>query len=220
MNRKSDAQLKREVETELSWDTKTWDQKIRIEVHDGIVTLDGVVSTYAQKVAAESATHRIKGVTDVANELSVHPRRPYTDAQIARTVRRALRSAALIPDERVTTTVTDGWVKLEGKVDSLTQRFDAEWVVENLVGVAGVVNDLEVDPPGVDALKLRHTIEQALERRADREAERLRIDIFDGEVDLYGRVHSWPERDAVVGCISHAPGVRKVNDNLRIDPYF
>ena len=220
MNRKSDARLKHEVETELSWDTKTWDQKIGIEVHDGIVTLNGAVSTYAQKVAAQSVAHRIKGVTDVANELSIHPRRKYTDAQVARTVRRALRSAALIPDERVTTTVTDGWVKLEGKVESLTQRFDAEWVVENLVGVAGVVNEFEVDPPGVDALKLRQTIEQALERRADREAERLRIDIIDGEVELYGRVHSWPERDAVVGCISHAPGVRKVNDNLRIDPYF
>ena len=60
MNRKSDARLKHEVETELSWDTKTWDQKIGIEVHDGIVTLNGVVSTYAQKVAAESVAHRIK----------------------------------------------------------------------------------------------------------------------------------------------------------------
>ena len=75
-------------------------------------------------------------------------------------------------------------------------------------------------PDLVDAAALRRSIENALERRADREAERLRIDIVDGEVDLYGRVHSWPEREAVVGSVSHAPGVKKVNDNLQIDPYF
>lgn len=220
MNRKSDSQVKHEVQSELAWDTRTWDQKIRAEVHDGIVTISGRVSNYAQKVAAESAAHRVKGVTDVANELSVHPEREHTDAQIARVVRQALKWAALVPHDRITSTVTDGWVKLEGKVDSLTQRSDAEWVVENLVGVAGVINELEVHSPGVDVVALRRSIENALERRADREAERLRIAIVDGEVELYGRVHSWPEREAVVGSISYAPGVRKVNDNLQIDPYF
>jgi osmotically-inducible protein OsmY len=67
---------------------------------------------------------------------------------------------------------------------------------------------------------LREEIEFALERRADREAERLRIEVNDGEVDLWGRVHSWQERRAVLGSISHAPGVTQVRDHFRIDPYF
>jgi osmotically-inducible protein OsmY len=89
-----------------------------------------------------------------------------------------------------------------------------------LVGVAGVINELKVEPHTVDPKSLRQAIETILELRADREAQGLRIDVVDGEVSLFGRVHSWPERKAVVGYVSHAPGVKKVTDNLQIDPYF
>ena len=74
-------------------------------------------------------------------------------------------------------------------------------------------------PPG-DANMLRDTIEAALERRADRESVKLRMVVMGGQVDLFGRVHSWQERKAVIGSISHAKGVEKINDRLRIDPYF
>gem|GEM_PF-4394599 len=38
--------------------------------------------------------------------------------------------------------------------------------------------------------------------------------------DLWGRVHSWQEKRAVLGSMSHAPGVSRVVDHLRVDPYF
>jgi osmotically-inducible protein OsmY len=220
MKKKTDAQLKHDVESELKWDTRTWNQNIDVDVADGIVTLNGSVSNYAEKIAAESVVHRVMGVTDVANELFVRHKRPRPDVEVARTVRNALKWAALVPAERITTTVTDGWVKLEGKVNSLSERADAEWVIENLVGVAGVINELQVEPMHVDSKELQQMIETVLERRADREAENLRVDVVDGKVSLFGRVHSWPERKAIVGCISHAPGVKGVTDNLQIDPYF
>jgi len=84
----------------------------------------------------------------------------------------------------------------------------------------GVINKLIVRKRAVDARKLRGRIESALERRADREAERLRVEVADGDVDLFGRVHSLQEKRAVVGSISHAPGVTEVRDHLEIDPYF
>jgi osmotically-inducible protein OsmY len=220
MQRRTDDEIKHAVLNELSWDTRTWDQKISVEVSCGVVTLEGTVASYGQKVAAETAAHNVAGVLDVANELFVKHPQSHSDFQIARAVRQALRWSALFPHDRIMTTVTDGWVKLEGKVNSLTERSDAEWAVENLVGVVGVINELVVEPPTTDTDALRESIERALERRADREAERLRIDVKDGEVTLFGRVHSWPERKAVVGAISHAHGVSKINDNLQIDPYF
>jgi len=220
MHRKSDSEIKHAVVNELSWDARTWDQNINVDVSDGIVTLVGTVASYGQKIAAETAAHNVSGVLDVANELFVKHPQAHTDFQIARAVRQALRWSALFPHERIRTTVTEGWVKLEGKVNSLTERSDAEWAIENLVGVVGVINELVVEPPTTDTDALLESIERALERRADREAERLRIDVKDGEVTLFGRVHSWPERKAVVGSISHAHGVRKINDNLEIDPYF
>lgn len=221
MKRKTDEELKHEVASELSWDTRTWDQKIDVSVTDGTVDLSGVVGSYGQKRAAEAAAHKVTGVLDVANELIVRTPRRYSDKQIAKAVRSALEWDALVPDDQITSTVSEGWVTLSGEVNSLSQRADAEWAVEKIAGVAGVVNKITVDrTPKTDPVRLRESIEAALERRATREADRLRIDVDNGEVSLYGRVHSWPEREAVVGSISHAPGVKKIINNLRIDPYF
>jgi osmotically-inducible protein OsmY len=38
-------------------------------------------------------------------------------------------------------------------------------------------------------------------------------------VTLRGQVGSWAEKRAAVETTSHAPGVRAVNDELRVSPY-
>jgi len=222
MNRKSDNEIKNQVLRELKWDSRIGWSEIGVEVMEGVVTLTGVVSSYAQKLAAQEAAHRINGVLDVANDVEVRPEGVFVrlDAEIALAVRHVLEWDALVPDERIKSTISDGWVTLEGDVDFWQQREDAERTVLRLEGVIGVTNEITVAPKVVDAEELREEIEYALERRADREAERLRIEVQDGAVDLFGRVHSWQEKRAVLGSISHAPGVAQIRDHLRIDPYF
>lgn len=222
MNKKSDGEIKNQVLRELKWDSRIGWSKIGVEVMQGLVTLTGVVSSYAQKLAAQDAAHRISGVLDVANDIEVKPAGTFvrSDADIALAVRHVLLWDALVPDERIKSTVSDGWVTLEGDVDFWHQRQDAEQTVLRLEGVIGVTNQIKVAPKRVDPMELREEIECALEQRADREAERLRIEVHDGEVDLFGRVHSWQEKRAVIGSISHAPGVTAIRDHLRIDPYF
>jgi osmotically-inducible protein OsmY len=193
-----------------------------VGVSDGVVTLTGVVSSYAQKFAAQEATHRVTGVLDVANDIDVNPVDSFmrTDTEIASAVRNALEWDALVPNELIQSTVSDGWVTLEGQVDYWRERSDAERAIRRLAGVVGVNNKITIRKNEVNAKQLREEIEFALERRADREAERLRIEVNDGAVDLWGRVHSWQEKRAVLGSISHAPGVTQLRDHLRIDPYF
>jgi osmotically-inducible protein OsmY len=222
MNKKSDGEIKNQVLRELKWDSRIAWSKIGVEVKQGVVTLTGVVSSYAQKLAAQDAAHRISGVLDVANDVEVKPEglSDRTDADIALAVRHVLLWDALVPDDRIKSTVSDGWVTLEGDVDFWRQRQDAEQTVLRLEGVIGVTNQIRVAPKTVDPMELREEIECALEQRADREAERLRIEVHDGAVDLFGRVHSWQEKRAVIGSISHAPGVTAIRDHLRIDPYF
>lgn len=222
MNRKSDGEIKNQVLRELKWDSRIGWSQIGVEVMEGVVTLKGVVSSYAQKLAAQDAAHRINGVLDVANDVEVRPEGIFvrSDADIALAVRHVLEWDALVPDERIKSTVSAGWVTLEGDVDFWHQRQNAERSILRLEGVIGVTNQITVAPKRVDPKELREEIEYALERRADREAERLRIEVHDGAVDLFGRVHSWQERRAVVGSISHAPGVSAIRDHLRIDPYF
>jgi len=220
MRKKTDDEIKHEVRGELAWDTRTWDQKIEVNVDNGVVTLTGTTSSDGQKQAAQAAAHKALGVMDVANDILVRAERPHSDAEIAHAVRHALEWDVLVPDTQITSTISDGWVKLEGKVNSFKERTDAARAVENVTGVAGVINEIEVSGPKANMKTLRESIEAALERRAEREAERLRVEIVDDQVNLFGKVHSSPERKAIVDSISHAPGVTKINDYLRIDPYF
>ena len=220
--RRSDTQLAQRIMRELKWDSRIDWTSINVTVNDGVVTLTGTVPTYAEKLAAQSAAHRVTGVLDVANDIEVKPVNQFvrTDTQIASAVRAALEWDALVPNELIQSTVSNGWVTLEGEVDFWRERVDAEHAIRQLAGVVGVINGITVRKRPIDSNELRSEIELALERRADREAERLRVEVNDGAVDLFGRVHSWQEKRAVVGSISHAPGVIQVRDHLRIDPYF
>jgi len=219
---KSDLQIQQDVMREMRWDTRIGATEVGVEVDKGIVTLTGTVDSYAKKHAAKRAAHRVAGVLDVAEDIRVHfpGSARKTDAEIARAVRLTLEWDVFVPDTKIRSTVSDGWVTLEGEVEFLREREDAARAVRNLAGVKGVWNQLLVQTKKVDPSKVRKMIEEALERRAEREAEGIRVEVDDGSVTLTGRVRSWLEKGAVTGAVSHAPGVRSLNDRLRVDPFF
>jgi len=222
LERRTDRDLKHRVLRELKWDSRISWASINVDVNEAVATLTGSVPTYAQKVAAQEAAHRVVGVLDVANDIEVNPIDGFvrSDTELARAVRSALEWDALVPDDQIQSTVSDGWVTLEGEVNNGRERTDAERAIKRLTGVVGLINKITIRKQAVNEAQLREEIEDALGIRADREAERLRIEVHDGVVDLRGRVHSWQERRAVLGSIGHAPGVTQVRDHLRIDPYF
>lgn len=222
LEKRSDHELAQRIMRELKWDSRVEWATINVQVNNAVATLTGVVSSYAKKIAAQEAAHRVAGILDVANDLDVKPvdRFARTDTDIASAVRSALEWDALVPNEFIRSTVSNGWVTLEGEVEYWREREDAERAILRLAGVVGVTNQITIRKRPVNPSELREQIEYALERRADREAERLRVDVHEGAVDLWGRVHSWQEKRAVIGSIAHAPGVTEVKDHLRVDPYF
>ena len=222
LERRSDRDLKRRILRELKWDSRISWGTINVEVDDGVATLGGSVPSYAQKVAAQEAAHRVVGVLDVANDIEVNPSDGLvrSDTELAHAVRSALEWDALVPDDQIQSTVSAGWITLEGEVNNGRERTDAEKVIRRLTGVVGVINKITIRKQVVDESRLREEIENALETRADRQTERLRIEVHDGAVDLWGRVHSWQEKRAIIGSLAHAPGVTQLKDHLRIDPYF
>jgi osmotically-inducible protein OsmY len=206
----------------LQCDTREEQTVVCVEVDQGVVTLTGTVSSWGKKMAAQEAAHRVSGVLDVANDLDVVipgiGRK--TDTEIAQSVRQALEWDVFVPDTKIRTTITNGWVTLEGDVDTVRQKEDAGHAIKNLAGVRGISNNLEVNPPiRLVAQDVRTHIEQALERQAEREAKRIVVDVKDGQVTMTGLVHSWAERDAVLGAARGTQGVRNVNDQIRVNPY-
>ena len=61
-------------------------------------------------------------------------------------------------------------------------------------------------------------LETALERRAERDAARIQLDVDEGRVTMSGTVHSWTERKAVVGAAWGTRGVDAVIDKLHVVP--
>lgn len=218
--KKSDSQIHRDVLEELRWDSRVDETEVGVQVNGGVVTLTGTVTSWAKRVAAQEAARRVIGVLDVANDtkVKVSGGLARTDTEIAQAVRQALEWDVFVPNERITSTVTDGWVTLEGPVESWSQRDAAERAVRNLSGVKMVVNKIIVKPAQPMTGDVRKAIEEALERRAEREARNIGVDVRDGTVTLTGPVHSWAERKSVLAAARFTPGVRAVEDRLRTEP--
>jgi osmotically-inducible protein OsmY len=216
--RKSDSQIQQDVLRELKWDPRVEETEVGIEVENGVVTLTGNVSSWAKKFAAQEAAHRVYGVLDVANDIAVKApgTLPVTDTDIAQAVRRTLEWDVFVPHEQITSTVSNGWVTLAGNVELWNDREAADRAIRNLQGVRGVTNTITVTPPKASSLEVRRAIEGALERRAEREAKKIHVEVSDGTVTLTGTVQSWQEKEAVASAARFTPGVQSVDNQLRI----
>jgi osmotically-inducible protein OsmY len=215
---KSDSQLQEEVLSEFRWDTRVNEAKVDLKVVAGLVTLTGTVDSLAKKIAAQEAAHRVHGVLDVANDIQVKSPNAYglTDTEIAQAVRTAINWDVWITED-IRCTVTDGWVTLDGTVNSLRER-DYAWVaIRNMRGVRGMSNNLIIqarEPETAGQIKI--LIEKALERRTEKEIDGIKVEVHDGSVVLAGRVNSWSEKQAVLATVNCAPGVKVVKDNMCI----
>jgi osmotically-inducible protein OsmY len=216
--RKSDSQIQQDVLRELKWDARVEETEVGVEVDKGVVTLTGTVSSWAKKVAAEEAAHRVYGVLDVANDIVVKTPgvTPVTDTEIAQAVRQTLEWDVFVPHQRITSTISNGWVTLSGTVDLWNERESAERAIRNLEGVRGLTSNITVTPSKASSPEVRRAIEEALERRAEREAKKIQVTVSDGTVTLTGTVQSWQEKEAVASAARFTLGVRSVDNQLRI----
>jgi osmotically-inducible protein OsmY len=63
---------------------------------------------------------------------------------------------------------------------------------------------------------IEEAIHEALERRAQIEADRLQISFDHGTATLIGEVGTWKEKLAIIDAVSHAPGVEMVKVDLQV----
>jgi osmotically-inducible protein OsmY len=215
---KSDAQLKRDVESELEWDPSINATHVGVTVEAGVVTLSGHLDTFAEKYAAERAAQRVEGVKAVAVELDVRlgVGSQRTDAEIAVAAESALQWNTLVPEERIKVMVEKGWITLSGEVDWDYQRNHAFKAVRSLLGVVGVSNDITLKPQ-VTPANVSARIQGALQRQAEREAKGIEILVRGHTVTLKGKVHSWAERSAAQGAAWSAPGITSVVNELHVE---
>lgn len=218
MIKRTDGQLQMDVLNELKWEPGVRHAKIGVSVDNGVVTLSGLVPTYSEKVIAEQTARRVKGVRAVAEDLEVRlDYQPKTsDAEIAKRVADVLEWNSLIPNDKISVTVEDRVVRLMGNVDWKYQKDLAFKDASKITGVIRVDNWIEVSPTAQKEV-IRDRIEDAFERQADLDAEKVQVMTEGHKVILSGKVGSWNQRSIAERAAWAAPGVTQVEDNLVVD---
>lgn len=151
-----DEQLYQKLGKQLAYDREGYPDfpfnDLTLQVHNGVVTVGGVV---AQPIAKDSALGLIEntpGVRDVVDHIQVAPVSPMDD-QIRREVYRAVYGApqlnryALNPEKPIRIIVVNGHVTLAGVVDNKGDRDVAGIRANGVPGVFSVQNDLQVAGP-------------------------------------------------------------------------
>jgi osmotically-inducible protein OsmY len=156
----------------------------------------GYVSSDTERDATEEATKRVFGVRAVANNLRVKLPDTRTDTEIGRGVVRELDNRLGASSDSITATVKNGWVTLEGLVDSQEQKSMAESAVNDVQGVVRVTNKLEARPM-ILPTEVTNKIEATLLRMAELTARAMSVEVHASTVKLRGTVYSQTEKCAV-----------------------
>ena len=213
----TDNDIKKYVEQQLIWEMDATAADIAVTVREKIVTLNGFVHSYDQKMIAEHAAQRVIGVAGVANDIEVRlSGAPRLDADIARDAALALQFQLPQSAETIQIVVDHGLLKLEGQVERNYQRVVAEKAMRQVRGVRGVANHLALRPV-VAPKDVQRQIVAAFHRIATVDARHLKVEAIGGTVALDGTVHSWAERVAAERAAWLAPGVTHVTNRITID---
>jgi osmotically-inducible protein OsmY len=214
---KTDSQIQQDVSEELDWEPSVDATQIGVEVKDGIVTLAGHVTSFAEKWNAELAAQRVSGVKALAVEIDVilPSSSKRNDVDIARAAENLLTWTSNVPEGRIKIMVEDGWVTLSGEVDWEYQRQFIARGIRHLMGVVGVSDQISIKPQA-SLNTIQSGIKAALERRVQADVQSITVEVIGDRVTLSGPVFSWSERDLAEYSAWCAPGVRSVINNLTI----
>ena len=191
---------------------------IRVVVEGRVVTLSGTVKSFPDKLLAERAAKRVRGVHVVRDMVEVVPpaSAQRTDWEITLAAMQVLESHVLVPRDRVQAAVVGGCVELTGEVSRGAERRAAEQAVQHLVGVKGVSNLITVTLAALPGDRLRARVRAAVARSAAQRGHHINVAVENGDVVLQGKVLSVAEREQVEQAAWDVPAVTSVRNQLRI----
>ncbi|HZD58902.1 MAG TPA: BON domain-containing protein [Anaerolineae bacterium] len=211
----NDQEILSDVQDALTWDVRVDARNVRVEVENGVVTLNGTVDTYTQKLDASQITSRIKGVTDVINNLIVRPTIVRSDEEIRRDIDEALRRDVLVDETNITVEVANGIAILNGSVATMAEKNAAESDAWLTPGITDVINNIVVTPAVARMDQdIEDDVRAGLARDTRIDMKNIDIEVVDAIVYLRGTVEDFTQKWIASDIAWWTPGVRDVINEL------
>ncbi len=141
-SRRTDTEIAEAILNALKWHSAVNENKIKIKVEDGVVTLNGEVEWDYQRRAAKKAIENLTGIRAIYNFISVTT--TATPIDIKKKISDFFHRSATIDSDRVTVEIAGNKVILRGTVQSIKEKEDAELAAWSAPGIIDVDNRLEV----------------------------------------------------------------------------
>lgn len=141
--KRTDPEIAEAVVNALKWHTSVPEDRLKVRVENGIVTLEGNVDWNFQREAARDCIVNLSGVKLVNNFIVVNPKVSASD--VKQKIKGALERHALIDAEKIQVEILGSKVILRGTVRSIAERDDAERAAWAAPGIAAVENKLTIE---------------------------------------------------------------------------
>lgn len=137
-----DEDIARTAASVLLWHSAIPEDRIKLGVSSGWITLRGEVDWHYQRVAAQRAVRDLMGVRGVSNQISVTNKA--LKAEIRNRIHESLKRNAIMNAQGVKVSVEGDKAILSGTVQTLQRRVEAERAAWNVPGIAQVENKIRV----------------------------------------------------------------------------
>ncbi len=187
---------------------------------DGSVTIDGVVDAYYDKLDIYQRVSAVPGVTKIKDLVLVNtPLVP--DAAIQANVERTIKdNSVILEPDKITVSVTEGLVFLEGTVSYPKEKLMATTIASWQDGVKGIENRIEVlaSKEARSDANLKAVLDEIVKNHFPLVSRDISVKVENGVVTVEGTVQTLWDKSHLKEEFLQVAGVKSVVENLKVVP--